>query len=506
MTSRTPAFRGLRTALRNIRWHDRKPSRWPPGKPYPERIPEPPARPARRPGGPRIAIVGAGLAGLAAAHHLVRAGLDPVIFEASRRCGGRILTRHDAVHPGLTTELGASFLNATDRDVLALVRAMDLELIDVHEAPGISHPDSFLMDRGSVPEADFIRELRPHLAGIEQDLPRLDDLEGERTRGRARELDETSLSGYLEALGMSRSLRGLLEGIFTAEYGLDASDQSALNLLDLFREDLVSSRVSQIREIYGEPGLERFSLAGGTERLTNSLAMSLADRIFYDHQMVSISHKSDDVRIRFERDGSGPRTVVADFAVLTVPFPVLREMDLDLAMTPRKRRTIQELGCGTNGKVVMGFTERLWFRQGLSGTVFTAPPHPMFWDDAPSGTRGGSLVAYHGGRRGSAIDDSITAPQPAMLAALEAVFPGISRVSTGRALSFGWASQPFARGSYACYRVGQWCALRGAEFAPVGRVFFAGEHCSLRSQGYMNGAAETARRAAARIVRITSGR
>ncbi|MEN9250745.1 MAG: FAD-dependent oxidoreductase, partial [Gloeomargarita sp. GXS_bins_116] len=64
------------------------------------------------------------------------------------------------------------------------------------------------------------------------------------------------------------------------------------------------------------------------------------------------------------------------------------------------------------------------------------------------------------------------------------------------ATRFYWPGHAWARGSYACWKVGQYTTLAGSEFAPVGRLFFAGEHTSLDYQGYMNGAAETGRRVA----------
>jgi monoamine oxidase len=83
---------------------------------------------------------------------------------------------------------------------------------------------------------------------------------------------------------------------------------------------------------------------------------------------------------------------------------------------------------------------------------------------------------------------------------LERIFPGARAAATGRVARWHWPSDPFVRGSYACWKVGQYTSIAGAEFEPVGRLLFAGEHTSLEHQGYMNGAAETGRRAA-QIVR-----
>jgi len=65
-----------------------------------------------------------------------------------------------------------------------------------------------------------------------------------------------------------------------------------------------------------------------------------------------------------------------------------------------------------------------------------------------------------------------------------------------------WPSHQYTLASYACYRPGQFATICGAEKKKVGNLLFAGEHCSLNYQGYMNGAAETGRKAANKIVAI----
>ena len=64
-----------------------------------------------------------------------------------------------------------------------------------------------------------------------------------------------------------------------------------------------------------------------------------------------------------------------------------------------------------------------------------------------------------------------------------------------------WEADPWARGGYAFFDPWYDPALRAWLARPCGRLFFAGEHTSIRWQGYMNGAIETGRRAAAEIER-----
>ncbi len=90
--------------------------------------------------------------------------------------------------------------------------------------------------------------------------------------------------------------------------------------------------------------------------------------------------------------------------------------------------------------------------------------------------------------------------RPVVVPGLERVFPGVQAARSEKGARWHWPSSPFSKGSYPCYTPGQWTGLRGAEGSPVGNVFFAGEHCSLDYQGFINGAAETGRKVAQSVL------
>jgi monoamine oxidase len=71
---------------------------------------------------------------------------------------------------------------------------------------------------------------------------------------------------------------------------------------------------------------------------------------------------------------------------------------------------------------------------------------------------------------------------------------------TSRAtLSTPW-SDPNLLGSYSCWKVGQYTSFSGYEGARQGKIHFAGEHCSINFQGYMEGGASEGARAANEIL------
>ena len=81
---------------------------------------------------PAIAVVGAGVAGLAAASELRRHGVAVEVYEAALRIGGRILTVHDARIP-VPIELGAEFVHGDAPETLRITREARLLVTDIPE-------------------------------------------------------------------------------------------------------------------------------------------------------------------------------------------------------------------------------------------------------------------------------------------------------------------------------------------------------------------------------------
>ena len=87
------------------------------------------------------------------------------------------------------------------------------------------------------------------------------------------------------------------------------------------------------------------------------------------------------------------------------------------------------------------------------------------------------------------------------IAQFEQVFPGISDFHLpNKAVIAYWSGEQYTRGSYSCYLVGQATNFFGIEKERVGNLFFAGEHCSIDYQGYMEGGCETGEAAALEIL------
>lgn len=451
----------------------------------------------------RVAIIGAGMAGLSAAWELHQAGITPAIFEASERTGGRIFTAKNIMAPGLTTELGGEFIDSTHTEMLRLIKEFELPLLDTQqESESSLVHELFYFNGGIYSEAEVIADFKPLVARIQQDydlLPEVVDFQ--HTEGR--DLDNQSIGDYLSAIGATGRLRKLLEVAYITEYGLELDQQSAINFLLLIGADLTPAE--NTFAIFGASD-ERFKVQGGNQRVPDAIAARLADHITTGQTLEAIRPEgSNRFTLSFQQGNGGAKEVHADIVLLTLPFSVLRSVDLSKLNLPAvKRRAIAELGYGTNAKLMVGLNSRPWREQGFAGYCFTDEAVQMGWDNSQlqPGSAGG-FTMFSGGNAGITVGEGTAEFQAKrLLPGVEKIFPGFTAQLNGNTERFHWPSNRFALGSYSCYKPGQWTAFAGAEKMPVGNLFFAGEHCSYDFQGFMEGAAATGKEAAEKILAV----
>lgn len=439
----------------------------------------------------RIVVVGAGLAGLVAAHRLVQGGARNLrVYDAANRVGGRMFSGRDAVAPGHVAELGGSFINSDHRDMLALCREFRLQLEDGEAGESATLRTAYFVGgrhRSFTEIAEASRELSARVAAVR----RLPDAQ-------RYAFDERPVSALLDEWGVSGWLRTLLDLGLTQEMGLEPDRMSGLYLTETFAAD--ASKPGN--GLFGSD--QRYQIAGGNDRLPAAIAARLGERVVRGHRLQAIASRGNGFVLSFAREG-GSVDVEADIVVMALPVTTLRDVELRVELPEKTRRAIREITYGTNAKLFAGVSRRPWRAQGYSGELLNDLGFQTCWEDhaRPGGGPGG-LTIFAGGRTGVEFArGEATARAAEVLRRLEAAFPEASAVGTGTAARMDWPGNALVKGSYSCFAPGQFTAFENA-FAPVGRLVFAGEHMSKEYSGYMNGAAETGRlaaRAAARLAR-----
>jgi monoamine oxidase len=327
--------------------------------------------------------------------------------------------------------------------------------------------------------------------------PTLFDLSTER----GRVLDKMSITDWIEANvpgGTSSKLGQLLDVAYNIEYGAECSVQSSLNMLYL----LGYVGPGQFRT-FGKSD-EKYHVRGGNDLIATRLGAALGGRIETGTALVALRLNAGGSYTLTFRSGDSSTTVTADHVVLTMPFSLLRSVDISKAgFEPLKLTAIRELPMGTNSKLHLQFRSRFWRSLGSNGETYSDQGYQNTWEvtRAQPGTAG-ILVDYTGGTIGASFRAGAPTTPLAQqfLAQLEPVLPGATAQWNGLAALDAWLDYPWTKGSYSYWKVGQYTKFAGMERKQQGGVHFAGEHTSIDFQGYLNGAVETGERAAGEVL------
>ena len=396
---------------------------------------------------PRVVVVGAGLAGLAAADALLTAGVDVTVLEARDRVGGRVWS---VPFEGGIVERGAEFVLPCNTTIEALAARFGLRLAPKGTPYGRREP------RGAeaVPPAD-----------LEAVFDRIAD--GYAPPG------ANTLADAIERLELESRLAALIRARLEVSMGHPADD---------LRSDVLGEGAATFGDF------ESYTVAGGNAELARALAGGLGGRI----------HLSSPVRrLRWDEEGVNVWTdsgeLVARAAVIAIPTAPLADIDFDPALRGPTAEALDSVRYGQNAKLfvrlrapsppsaIMSVRRRFW-----SYTQLDPRGEPAPFVTAYTGTTDAVQALADPDSLGGWIEE-LAALRPDLELDRE-----VAMLST-------WHDDPWVRGSYSARSVSS--PLRDAELStPLGPLFFAGEHTAGDWHGLMEGALRSGERAAAQLL------
>ncbi len=419
----------------------------------------------------RVIIIGAGVAGLYAAHLLRSRSVPVMVLEAADRAGGRVKSL--AGFAAFPIELGAEELHGERSLSYSLARAQGLPLRPCRER-------QYLWSDLCTGRRVRLRQDDPDVTIAQRFYDALPSFQGE----------DVPLSQALA--GLPPRARELLCAILGNEYGADS-------------ERLGMQALSAAERAWQRQGTRNYVLDGVP---LLQLFAEEASQVLLGRVVTEVDWRGPEVLVTTR----GGERFTAEQVILTVPLPVLR--DGDIAFKPPlpadKLHATRRIGVGPMLKILLRFTHSIWPSRRSSLTLMGAPHAPQMWSCGQRGLEPDRiLTAFVSGRAAEALLALGSRGLPTLLSELDRALPALGKRRPSCALADhfiqDWSAEPFVRCGFSYPTLGS-APLRETLARPLQRpdsqrpsLAFAGEATHARLFGSLQGALLSAERAVAEL-------
>ena len=389
----------------------------------------------------KVCVIGAGLAGLAAAESLARNGADVTVLERGERVGGRVWS--ERLSNGGLIERGGEFITAGYDATESVASRLGLML----EGMGIRYPDRELepdpgLRRQAVIEA---AEVVAAAARAEPDAPATVVLE--------RAVDDPAIRDLFAARVQS-----------AAAYAFDRMDARWLGDVPKLVDRAETRRVR-----------------GGNQRLAEELAAALPRDVMLDERAVAIHHDASGVRVRTERDA-----LDSDACVIAVPSSLLGDIAIDPALPPETSSAIEDIPMSAAAKLAVPL------HSPASSRAVMSVPHRFWAWTTPSDEVDGRVVGAWAGSLPVLDELNARSGDPRRwLERLEELWPELELDREAAELTL-WDETAWPRGAYSV----QSTDIEGPLDTGSPRLVLAGEYTAGSWSGTIEGALRSGLRAA----------
>lgn len=439
-----------------------------------------------------VAVVGAGLAGLACARAVVDAGASCVVVEARDRVGGRTLSQQ--IGRG-TFDLGAQWIGPTQDRAERLARELGVDTFPTfHEGRKVLDLDGEISTYdGTIPKLSIPRllELQRVLSKVDRMTAKI-DLDAPQRSPDAAALDAETLEGFKRRHVHSHAVRELIDAAIRVVLGAEARDLSMLHFLFYLRS---GGGLMKLLEI--EKGAQERRFAGGAQSLAIGLAAKLGDRVRTSAPVRRI--EQDAVGVVVRADGV---TVRARRVVVAVPPAIAGRIEYLPGLPAMRDQLMQRFPMGATVKCIALYDRPFWRARGLSGEgVANRGPASVVFDNGSFDAAQASLLAFVvGGHAKSWSTRSERERKGAVLAQLAKMF-GDEALAPTDYVEQDWSTEVWTRGCpVGLLPTGVLTQFAPALRASCGRVHWAGTETATRWHGFMEGALESGERAAREVL------
>jgi monoamine oxidase len=408
-----------------------------------------------------VIVVGAGLAGLAAARRLSQWGVQVTVLEARNRIGGRVHTLRDPRFP-MPVELGAEFVHGKPPEMWEVIQTENL-------LAGSLEGDNWCSENQVLKKCnDFWRKWERVAAQIK----------------RGKSYPDRSFDEFINGLNVdAETKRAATEFV----EGFNAARADLISLQYLAHAQDCADRVSADTQ---------FRVFAGLDRIVQWLG-------HMDPKLVEIRLNTPVHEIEWKPGSVRVDQFVADCAIITLPLGVLQAGSVRFIPELKdKQSAARDLVMGHVVKAILCFRSPFWEERGLTQPSFIharGEKFPTWWTTRPLATP--ILVGWAGGPPAEAL--AFKSEDFILNAALQSLANALKTTSKSvearlrAAVVADWQTDPFSQGAYSYVPIGSITAPMALAEPVANTLFFAGE--ATNSEGNsstMHGAIATGYRAA----------
>jgi len=439
------------------------------------------AAPAKAPNGERVIVIGAGFAGLACAHELLREGFDVQVLEPRDRVGGRVLTFRDWI-PGKLVEGGAELIGSNHPMWLRYAMRFGLGYREMTDWPAGSEP--VLLNGKLLTEAekqDLFKEL-DRIYGALTKAACVVDAERPWDTANAAALDGGSLGAWVAEQGPTPLALAAIHAQVDSDNGISIDQQSLLAMLTTIKGGGLDNFWTET-EVYG--------CRQGNDALAAAFAASIgAVRIHRKAPVVRVLRDGGSVRVT---DATG-KTWIAARAVLATPPSTWGGISFSPALPAGLMPQM-----GVNVKFLARLRQDVW--SSASPDALTSGFVAETWNGTDNQPAHGDfcMVGFSGGKAATeAMQHYASGRARDFVAAFGALYPKFPGQFVDHRF-MDWPNQEWTKAGYSSAAPGQITTIGKTLYEGIDRLQFAGEHTCYKFAGFMEGALQSGVRAAKNI-------